>query len=76
MFCASDIGWVVGHSYILYAPLLADATTILFEGKPISTSDASAFWRIIEEYRVTIMFTAPTALRAIGEMMVRIIFLK
>lgn len=65
MFCASDIGWVVGHSYILYAPLLAGATTILFEGKPIGTPDASTFWRIIEEHKVTVLSTAPTALRAI-----------
>jgi propionyl-CoA synthetase len=64
-FTASDIGWVVGHSYIVYAPLLVGATTILFEGKPIGTPDASTFWRIIEEYKVTTMFTAPTALRAI-----------
>ena len=65
MFCASDIGWVVGHSYILYAPLLAGATTILFEGKPIGTPNAGTFWRIIEEHRVTVLSTAPTALRAI-----------
>lgn len=65
MFCASDIGWVVGHSYILYAPLLAGATTVLFEGKPVGTPNAGEFWRIIEEYQVTTMFTAPTALRAI-----------
>ncbi|KAH7551588.1 hypothetical protein BM1_09904 [Bipolaris maydis] len=65
MFTASDIGWVVGHSYIVYAPLLAGATTILFEGKPIGTPDASTFWRIVEEYNVSTMFTAPTALRAI-----------
>lgn len=65
MFTASDIGWVVGHSYIVYAPLLIGATTILFEGKPVGTPDTSTFWRIIEEYRVTTMFTAPTALRAI-----------
>jgi propionyl-CoA synthetase len=65
MFTASDIGWVVGHSYIVYAPLLAGATTILFEGKPVGTPDASTFWRIVEEYKVTTMFTAPTALRAI-----------
>lgn len=64
-FTASDIGWVVGHSYIVYAPLLVGATTVLFEGKPIGTPDASTFWRIIEEYKVTTMFTAPTALRAI-----------
>ncbi|KAF2083155.1 acetyl-CoA synthetase-like protein [Saccharata proteae CBS 121410] len=65
MFCASDIGWVVGHTYIVYAPLLAGATTVLFEGKPIGTPDASTFWRICEEYKVKTMFTAPTALRAI-----------
>jgi propionyl-CoA synthetase len=65
MFTASDIGWVVGHSYIIYAPLLAGATTVLFEGKPIGTPDAGTFWRIIEEHKVNIMFTAPTALRAI-----------
>ncbi|KAH9869345.1 hypothetical protein IAQ61_006551 [Plenodomus lingam] len=64
-FTASDIGWVVGHSYIVYAPLLAGATTVLFEGKPVGTPDASTFWRIIEDYKVTTMFTAPTALRAI-----------
>ncbi|KAL9010206.1 MAG: hypothetical protein Q9173_004843, partial [Seirophora scorigena] len=65
MFCASDIGWVVGHSYILYAPLLAGATTVLFEGKPVGTPDASTFWRILEEHKVNVLFTAPTALRAI-----------
>lgn len=65
MFCASDIGWVVGHSYILYAPLLAGAATVLFEGKPVGTPDAGTFWRIIEEYKVNILSTAPTALRAI-----------
>lgn len=64
-FTASDIGWVVGHSYIVYAPLLAGAATVLYEGKPIGTPDASAFWRIVEEYKVNTMFTAPTALRAI-----------
>ena len=65
MFCASDIGWVVGHSYILYAPLLAGGTTILFEGKPVGTPDAGTFWRVIEEHKVNVLFTAPTALRAI-----------
>ncbi len=65
MFCASDIGWVVGHSYILYAPLLAGATTVLFEGKPIGTPDAGTFWRIVEEHKVNVLSTAPTALRAI-----------
>lgn len=65
MFCASDIGWVVGHSYIIYAPLLAGAATVLFEGKPINTPNAGTFWRIIEEYKVNALSTAPTALRAI-----------
>ena len=83
MFTASDIGWVVGHSYIgkraltigmpaaelilptVYAPLLVGATTVLFEGKPVGTPDASTFWRIVEENKVNVMFTAPTALRAI-----------
>ena len=65
IFCASDIGWVVGHSYIVYAPLLAGATTVLYEGKPVGTPDASAFWRILEEYKVNVLSTAPTALRAI-----------
>lgn len=64
MFCASDIGWVVGHSYILYAPLLVGATTVLFEGKPVGTPDAGTFWRIVEENKVNTMFTAPTAIRA------------
>ncbi|KAF2761841.1 putative acetate-CoA ligase [Pseudovirgaria hyperparasitica] len=65
IFTASDIGWVVGHSYICYAPLLAGASTVLYEGKPVGTPDASAFWRVVKEYGVTTMFTAPTALRAI-----------
>ncbi|KFZ11508.1 hypothetical protein V502_07515, partial [Pseudogymnoascus sp. VKM F-4520 (FW-2644)] len=65
MFCASDLGWVVGHSYILYAPLLTGAATVLYEGKPVGTPDAGAFWRIVEEHKVNTLFTAPTALRAI-----------
>lgn len=65
MFCASDIGWVVGHSYILYAPLLVGATTVLFEGKPVGTPDAGTFWRIVEKHKVNALFTAPTAMRAI-----------
>ncbi|GAA3637397.1 propionyl-CoA synthetase [Microlunatus ginsengisoli] len=65
MFTASDIGWVVGHSYIVYAPLLVGATTILYEGKPVGTPDAAAFWRVVAEHRVKTMFTAPTAIRAI-----------
>lgn len=64
-WAASDVGWVVGHSYIVYAPLLAGATTIIYEGKPVGTPDAGAFWRVIEEYGVKVLFTAPTALRAI-----------
>ncbi|PKY05306.1 acyl-coenzyme A synthetase [Aspergillus campestris IBT 28561] len=65
MFCASDIGWVVGHSYILYAPLLVGATTVLFEGKPVGTPDPGTFWRIVEEHKANALFTAPTAMRAI-----------
>jgi len=64
-WCASDVGWVVGHSYIVYAPLLIGATSVLYEGKPVGTPDAGAFWRIISEYGVKSLFTAPTALRAI-----------
>ena len=64
-WAASDVGWVVGHSYIVYGPLLNRNTTILFEGKPIRTPDASTFWRVIEEHKVKVMFTAPTAIRAI-----------
>ena len=64
-WAASDIGWVVGHSYIVYGPLFHGCTTILFEGKPIGTPDAGTFWRIISEYKVKVLFTAPTALRAV-----------
>ena len=64
-WAASDIGWVVGHSYIVYAPLLNGSTTVLYEGKPIGTPDAGAFWRVVEEYKVSVLFTAPTAFRAI-----------
>ena len=64
-WAASDVGWVVGHSYIVYGPLLHRNSTVLFEGKPIRTPDASTFWRIISEYQVAVMFTAPTAIRAI-----------
>ncbi len=64
-WAASDIGWVVGHSYIVYAPLLHGCTTILYEGKPVGTPDASAFWRVIERHKVNCLFTAPTAFRAI-----------
>ena len=62
---ASDVGWVVGHSYIVYAPLLHGCTSVLYEGKPIGTPDAGAFWRVIEEYQVVAFFTAPTAFRAV-----------
>ena len=64
-WAASDVGWVVGHSYIVYAPLIRGCTTILFEGKPVRTPDPGAFWRVIEEYNVKTFFTAPTAFRAI-----------
>ncbi len=66
-WAASDIGWVVGHSYIIYGPLLHGNTTVLFEGKPIGTPDAGAFWRVASEHRVATMFTAPTAFRAIKQ---------
>jgi propionyl-CoA synthetase len=64
-WAASDVGWVVGHSYIVYAPLFAGATTVLYEGKPVGTPDAGAFWRVIAEHRVNALFTTPTAFRAI-----------
>ena len=64
-WAASDIGWVVGHSYIVYAPLLHGCTSILYEGKPIGTPDAGAFWRVIDQHKVKCLFTAPTAFRAI-----------
>ncbi|MEH6616262.1 MAG: propionyl-CoA synthetase [Porticoccus sp.] len=64
-WAASDVGWVVGHSYIVYAPLITGCTTILYEGKPVRTPDASAFWRVCAEYGVKTMFTAPTAFRAV-----------
>jgi propionyl-CoA synthetase len=64
-WAASDIGWVVGHSYIVYGPLLAGCTSVLYEGKPVGTPDAGAFWRVIAEHRVKTLFTAPTAFRAI-----------
>jgi propionyl-CoA synthetase len=65
VFAASDIGWVFGHSFIVYGPLLAGAATVLFEGKPIGTPDAGIFWRIVSEYKVSMLCTAPSALRAI-----------
>lgn len=63
-WAASDVGWVVGHSYIVYAPLITGCTTIIYEGKPVRTPDAGAFWRVVEEHGVHVMFTAPTAIRA------------
>lgn len=64
-WAASDIGWVVGHSYIVYAPLIQGCTSVLYEGKPVRTPDAAAFWRVIEQHKVNTLFTAPTAIRAI-----------
>ncbi len=64
-WAASDVGWVVGHSYIVYAPLITGATTVLYEGKPVGTPDAGAFWRVVAQHRVEGLFTAPTAIRAV-----------
>ncbi len=64
-WAASDVGWVVGHSYIVHAPLLMGATTIVYEGKPVGTPDPGAFWRVISEHKVKALFTAPTAIRAV-----------
>jgi propionyl-CoA synthetase len=64
-WAASDVGWVVGHSYIVHAPLIAGATSVLYEGKPVGTPDAGAFWRVVADHRVQSLFTAPTAIRAI-----------
>ncbi len=64
-WAASDVGWVVGHSYIVYAPLFAGCTTILYEGKPVRTPDAGAFWRVCQDHGVNLLFTAPTAFRAV-----------
>ncbi|MDP5306402.1 AMP-binding protein [Paracoccus spongiarum] len=64
-WAASDVGWVVGHSYICYGPLIAGATTIVFEGKPVGTPDAGTFWRVIEDHKAKSFFTAPTAIRAV-----------
>ena len=66
-WAASDVGWVVGHSYIVYGPLLLGATTVLYEGKPVGTPDPGAFWRVAAEHRVKALFTAPTAIRAISK---------
>ena len=64
-WAASDVGWVVGHSYIVYAPLFAGCTTVLYEGKPVKTPDAGAFWRVVQDHKVNLLFTAPTAFRAV-----------
>lgn len=64
-WAASDVGWVVGHSYIVYAPLIFGCTTVLYEGKPVKTPDAGAFWRVVADHKVTALFTAPTAFRAV-----------
>ncbi len=66
-WAASDVGWVVGHSYIVYAPLLHGCTTVVYEGKPVGTPDPGAFWRVISEHKIPVMFTAPTAFRAIRQ---------
>src|SRR3954454_12859411 len=65
MWTASDVGWVVGHSYIVYGPLLAGCTSVMYEGKPVGTPDAGAFWRVVEQHGVSVLFTAPTAFRAV-----------
>ena len=67
-WAASDIGWIVGHSYICYAPLIHGNTTVVFEGKPVGTPDAGTFWRVISDHKVSNFFTAPTAFRAIKRM--------
>ncbi|WP_303289373.1 propionyl-CoA synthetase [Marinobacter sp. SS5-14b] len=64
-WAASDVGWVVGHSYIVYAPLFTGCTTVFYEGKPVKTPDAGAFWRVVQDHKVNILFTAPTAFRAV-----------
>lgn len=75
-WAASDVGWVVGHSYIVYAPLLAGCTTVLYEGKPVGTPDPGAFWRVVSQHGVSVLFTAPTALRAIKREDPRMEYLK
>ncbi|MGA8831654.1 MAG: propionyl-CoA synthetase [Desulfomonilaceae bacterium] len=75
-WAASDVGWVVGHSYIVYAPLFIGATTVLFEGKPVGTPDPGAFWRVISQHKVKALFTAPTAIRAIKREDPKGVFLK
>jgi propionyl-CoA synthetase len=63
--CYSDIGWIVGHSYIVYAPLFAGATSVMFEGKPVGTPDPGILWRLVEEHKVKTFYIAPTAVRAL-----------
>ncbi len=75
-WAASDVGWVVGHSYIVYGPLLYGCTTVVYEGKPVGTPDAGAFWRVISEHGVKVLFTAPTAIRAIKKEDLQGAFLK
>ncbi|HQU02854.1 MAG TPA: AMP-binding protein, partial [Acetobacteraceae bacterium] len=67
IWAAADVGWAVGHSYLVYAPLLAGATSIMYEGKPTGTPDAGAFWRVAAQHKAKVLFTAPTALRAIKQ---------
>ena len=64
-WAASDLGWAVGHSYIVYGPLLQGCTTVLYEGKPVGTPDPGAFWRVVSDHKVKVLFTAPTAFRAV-----------
>ena len=75
-WAASDVGWVVGHSYIIYAPLLYGCTTIVYEGKPVGTPDPGAFWRVISQHGVSVLFTAPTAVRAINKEYPNVDYLK
>jgi propionyl-CoA synthetase len=65
MLATSDIGWIVGHNYIVYGPMLRGATSVMYEGKPIGTPNAGVFWRMVEEYKVNSLFSAPTAIRGI-----------
>ena len=69
-WAASDVGWVVGHSYIVYAPLLRGCTSVMYEGKPVGTPDAGALWRVCAQHEVKVLFTAPTAMRAVIDKLV------
>ena len=75
-WAASDVGWVVGHSYIVYAPLVSGTTSVLFEGKPVGTPDAGTFWRVISDHNVVSLFTAPTAFRAKRGLIQKVTFSK